>query len=153
MRYIIGVGNASMSDDGVGLEVVERLAREGLEPGFEAVSIADEGLRLLSYFDAGTEKIVIVDAVDMGLEPGAWRVFGPEDVESGNEAGGLTTHEGNVLKVIELARRLGTPVPPLVILGIQPGSLGPGLELSPALEQRLETYARLALEEIRRDAG
>ena len=148
MRYIIGIGHASMSDDGVGLRVAERLAQDGLERGFEAVSLADEGLRLLSYFTAETEKIVLVDAVEMGLAPGDWRVFRPEDVQSVKTTGRLTTHEGDILKVLELGRRLGTPAPPIAILGIQPGSLGPGLELSPALEQRLETYVSVALAEI-----
>jgi hydrogenase maturation protease len=148
LRYIIGIGHASMSDDGVGLRVVERLARDGLEQGFEAVSLAGEGLRLLSYFTAETEKIVLVDAVEMGLAPGDWRVFRPEDVQSVKISGRLTTHEGDILKVLELGRRLGTPAPLIVILGIQPGSLGPGLELSPALAQRLDTYISVALTEI-----
>ncbi len=75
MRYIIGVGNSAMSDDGIGLRIVEHLARAGLEQGFEAAAIADEGTRLFFYLTEDTEKIVIVDAVDMGLEPGDYRLF------------------------------------------------------------------------------
>ncbi len=152
MRYIIGVGNSTMADDGVGLRIVEHLARRGLEQGFEAVAIADEGTRLLFYLTESTERIVIVDAVDMGLEPGECRLFKPEDVESLKPTKGMTTHEGDVLRVLEMGRSLRLPVPTVMIMGIQPGSLGPGLELSPALEERFETYLRVALEEIRRDS-
>lgn len=151
MRYIIGVGNSSMADDGVGLRVVEAVARRGLEPGFEAVAIADEGLRLLFYLTENTEKIVLVDAVDLGLAPGEYRLFKPEDVESQKETSGMTTHEGDVLRVLEMAGNLRYRIPPLTILGIQPANVGPGLELSPEIERQLDTYIQVALEEVRRD--
>lgn len=151
MRYLIGVGNSSMADDGIGLRVVEHIARRGLEKGFEAVAIADEGLRLLFYLTESTEKIVIVDAVDLGLEPGEFRFFNPAEVETQKTSSGMTSHEGDILRVLEMAESLGYPVPPVTILGIQPGTLGPGLELSPALESRFETYLRAALEEVHRD--
>ncbi len=140
-----------MTDDGVGLRIVEYLARSGREQGFEAVAIADEGSRLLFYLSGDTEKVVIIDAVDMGLAPGEFRLFLPEDVETRKTGGGLTTHEGDILKVLELARRLGYAIPPITILGIQPQSLGPGLELSPALASRFESYVLAALEEVSRD--
>jgi hydrogenase maturation protease len=151
VRYIIGVGNSTMADDGIGLRIVEHLARHALEQGFEAVAIADEGTRLLFYFTESTEKIVIVDAVDMGLEPGGYRLFKPEDVESRKTTQGMTTHEGDILRVLEMARGLGYPIPPITILGIQPENLGPGLELSPALEERFDAYLRAVLEEVRRN--
>ena len=137
-----------MSDDGVGLRIVEQIARRGLEQGFEAAAIADEGTRLLFYLTENTDKVVIVDAVDMGLEPGDYRLFTPQEVESRKMTRGLTTHEGDILKVLELAASHGYPIPSVTILGIQPGNLGPGLELSPALESRFDTYLRVALDEV-----
>jgi hydrogenase maturation protease len=151
LRYIIGVGNSAMSDDGIGLRLVEHIARRGLEQGFEAAAVADEGTRLLFYLTEDTEKVVIVDAVDMGLEPGDYRLFKPEDVESRKITRGLTTHEGDILNVLELAGSLGYPIPAVTILGIQPGNLGPGLELSPALESRFDTYLCAAQEEVLRN--
>ena len=151
MRYLVGVGNSSMADDGVGLRIVESIARSGLERGFEAVTIADEGMRLLIYLTEDTEKIVIVDAVDMGLAAGEYRLFKPEDVETEKRTTGLTTHEGDILRVLGLARELGFAVPPITILGIQPQSLGPGQDLSPALGERFDTYVRAAMEEIGRN--
>jgi len=38
-------------------------------PGFEAIDIADEGIRLLFYLREETEKIVLIDAVDLGIPP------------------------------------------------------------------------------------
>lgn len=151
MRYIIGIGNYSMADDGIGLRIVEHIAQNGLDRGFESVVLADEGMRLLFYLKEETEKIVLVDAVDLGLRPGEYRLFKPEDVESTKEVKRLTTHEGDLLKVLELARNLGYSIPAIIILGIQPGSLEPKMELSPELQKRFAEYLRVALEEVGKD--
>jgi len=93
-----------MGDDGIGLRVIETVEREGLARGFEAVDIADDGMRLLFYCAPETERIVLVDAVDQGLAPGEWRLFEPEAVETRKELTGLTTHEGDILKVLAFAK-------------------------------------------------
>jgi hydrogenase maturation protease len=151
LRYIIGVGNSSMADDGIGLRIVEHIIQNGLNRGFESIDIADEGMRLLFYLEKETERIVLIDAVDLGLPPGEYRLFKPEDVESMKDVKRLTTHEGDVLRIIQLARSLGYPVPPITILGIQPGSLDPEMELSPALQKQFDTYLQVALEEVGKD--
>jgi hydrogenase maturation protease len=151
LRYIIGIGNYSMADDGIGLRIVEHIVQNGLNRGFESIAIADEGMRLLFYLEEETEKIVLIDAVELGLPPGDYRLFKPEDVESTKDAKKLTTHEGDVLKVLELARSLGQSIPPITILGIQPEDLNSGMELSPALQERFSTYLRVALEEVGKD--
>jgi hydrogenase maturation protease len=151
LRYIIGIGNYSLADDGIGLRIVERIAEKGLDRGFEAINLADEGLRLLFYLSKETEKIVLVDAVDLGLSPGEYRLFRPEDVRSTKELKRLTTHESDILAVLGFAESLGCSIPPITILGIQPGDLSPKMELSPALEERFDTYLRVALEEVAKD--
>lgn len=147
MRYLIGIGNWSMADDGIGLRVVEHVEREGLARGFEAVDIADDGMRLLFYCVPETERIVLVDAVDLGLPPGEWRLFAPEAVETRKALTGLTTHEGDVLKVLAFARGLGYPIPPVVILGIQPEKMELGMELSETLGSRFKEYVKIAVQE------
>jgi hydrogenase maturation protease len=151
LRYIIGIGNYSMADDGIGLRIVEYIAQNELNQGFEAIDIADEGMRLLFYLTKETERIVLVDAVDLGRPPGDYRLFRPEDVDTKKETPGLSTHEGDILKVLAFARSLDYPIPPITILGIQPGSLEPVMELSPALQERFETYLQVALEEVRKN--
>jgi hydrogenase maturation protease len=140
-----------MADDSIGLRIVETLVQNGLDKGFQAIDIADEGLRLLFYLKHETEKIVLIDAVDLGLAAGEYRLFEPKEVRTTKETHGLTTHEGDILKILEFARNLGYPIPRLIILGIQPGNLGPGMELSPALQERFDVYLKVALEEIGKD--
>lgn len=151
MRYIIGLGNYSQADDGIGLRIVEHIAENRLDRSFEAIDIADEGTRLLFYLNEDTEKIVLIDAVDLGIPPGEYRLFKPKDVESTKGLKRLTTHESDILEILRFARALGYPIPVITILGIQPEDLSPGLELSPALQKRFSTYLRVALEEVRKE--
>jgi len=151
LRYIIGIGNYSMADDGIGLRIVEHIAENGLDRGFGAIDIADDGTRLLFYLNEDTEKIVLIDAVDLGIPPGEHRLFKPDDVESTKDMRRLTTHESDILAILKFAKSLGYRLPPITILGIQPGDLSPGMDLSTTLQERFSTYLRVALEEVGKD--
>lgn len=145
MRYLVGIGNYSMTDDSIGLRVVEHISEKGLARGFEVIDIADEGLRLTYYFTPETEKIVVIDAAELGLSPGEIKVFRPEEARSEKSLSGITTHEGDVMKVIAFARELGMPIPPIEIMGIQPASMEQGMDLSPVLRDRLDDYVKTAI--------
>jgi hydrogenase maturation protease len=91
-----------------------------------------------------TTAILLVDAAEIGAAAGEYRFFAPSAVATQKSLAGISTHEGDVLRVLELARQTGLPIPPLVVMGIQPRSLAPGMELSPELEARLGEYAAAA---------
>lgn len=148
MRFLIGVGSYAGSDDGVGLRIIEHIVEKGLEKGFRAMDLSSNSLNLIGYLQPGTEAVVIVDSAKMGLAPGAYRFFEPREAESRKELTGLSTHEGDVLKVLELARRTQAAVPPVIIMGIEPEALGTGMGLSKALESRLGEYAEAAIRRL-----
>jgi len=144
--YLIGLGNPAMSDDGIGLLVVERLAGTRLLPdGVTPVVLGQDGLALLAYLTESNAHVVIVDAVRMGMEPGCWRWFRPEDVESLKPEGRASTHEGDLLRILEMARELGEPLPSLKVLGIEPARLEPGFEISDTLQARFDEYVDACL--------
>jgi hydrogenase maturation protease len=67
---ILGVGNLLLSDEGVGLRVLERLAATyDLPEGVQTLDGGTLGLDLLYYLE-GVENLLIIDAVEMGKEPG-----------------------------------------------------------------------------------
>jgi hydrogenase maturation protease len=148
-RYLIGVGNETMTDDGVGPRVAEALAGQARELGFESVVIGHDTVGVLAYFDDATDRILFVDCVRMGKAPGEWACFSPDDVETRKTLDRLTTHEGDLLRIIELARQLGCPIPPITILGIEPERIEPGLELSGSLQARFDEYVAAALAHMR----
>lgn len=152
MRYLIGIGTYNGLDDSIGLRVAERIAAEGLDREFTAIELGGNLLDLLHYLDADTERVLIVDSARMGRAPGEYAFFEPERVESRKELAGFSTHEGDVLKVLELAASLGQPLPPITILGIEPERIAEGMELSAALMEQLDGYVAAAVTFLEQDA-
>ena len=145
MKYIVGFGNYSKNDDGIGLRVIEHICENNLDDGFAAIDIGNDGLNLLKYFVDETENIVVVDCALIGLQPGEIKVFIPDDVESKKILDGISTHEGDVIKLIELAKILGHRIPPIKIMAIQPECLKMEMRLSETLEKNLPIYVSKAI--------
>jgi hydrogenase maturation protease len=149
MNYLIGMGNYAMGDDGIGLRIVERVSETVVDATFEAIEVANNGMQLLSYFTEDTAKIVIVDAVKFGGAPGDHIVFDAEDVDTKKVESGLTTHEGDILKLIKMARDLKLHLPKIRILAIQPERMDPEAILSRALQNNFDDYVATALSELK----
>lgn len=140
MRYLIGIGTYMGLDDSIGLRIAEAIAARGLESGFRAIELPGNLLDLLHYFGPETEDMLVVDSARMGLQPGECRFFSPDDVVTRKSLEGISTHEGDLMKVFEFARELGVAVPPITLLGIEPAEITGEIGLSPVLEARFEGY-------------
>jgi hydrogenase maturation protease len=142
---VIGVGNLLMKDEGIGIHAVQALQEIGLPPG---VTLIDGGTSpdLIAYTKAG-DKLIIIDAAKAGGEPGAIYRFRPEDLAE--EKGILTSvHELGVAQNLGLMSLLGNKPSETIIIGIEPGDISAGLELSPELQQKLPAIVKVVLKEI-----
>ncbi len=144
MKYIIGIGNYAMGDDGIGLQLIEELSRIQLPSNCMALELKNDALGLFSYLLPETSAILVVDCVKMGALPGEWRIFSPEEVRSLKRVAHASTHDGDLLQILELARATGYSIPPLRIMGIEPDSIEPSMELSATLRERLKGYGNVA---------
>jgi len=149
---VIGLGNVLHGDDGFGVRVIERLREErscrvGFSPrGFSDVDLIDGGslgVDLIEYL-TGYDRVIIVDAADMGLEPGELRTFTPDEVRSGETGTPLSLHSADVLGTIHLAETLGEPLAAIHIIAVQPASLAAGEGLSRAVGTTLKEAAQSA---------
>jgi hydrogenase maturation protease len=105
---VLGMGNPILSDDGVGLEVARRL-QDGLLPdGVEVQQSEVAGLRLLELVN-GYDKVVIVDALRSGREPGEIVRYEAGEFKGGHRYG--SAHSIGLHTALELGRRLGMPMP------------------------------------------
>ena len=149
---LIGLGNVLMADEGIGIYLLEALARRAAEfPGVEFADLGTAGMRVLHAL-AGRRKAVLLDCALMNEPPGTLRRFRPEQVRDIKRMPGFSLHEGDLLQVIELSRRLGEAPSEIVIFGIQPESVAPAQELSPSLNERLPEYIAAVAQELRRNA-
>ncbi|MBN2491284.1 MAG: HyaD/HybD family hydrogenase maturation endopeptidase [Planctomycetes bacterium] len=146
---VLGLGSPLMTDEGIGIRILEALERRAdLPEDVELVDLGTGGLRIV-HEAAGRRKLVVVDCARMGEPPGTIRRFTPEEVRSRKVTLRWSLHEGDVLANLELARRLGTCPEEVVLLGIQPERVAPGLELTATLAARLEEYVGWVLAELR----
>jgi hydrogenase maturation protease len=124
-RLVIGVGNATRGDDGVGVAVTHRLDPVGL--------VAQTPFELIDLWE-GADEVFVVDAARSGAPPGTIHRFevGREELPPGVLA--ESTHAIGVADVVALARTLGRLPRRLVIYGIEAGDLSHGETLSPEVE-------------------
>lgn len=142
---VIGIGNVMMSDDGAGVRVLELLRK--LPKDVEIIELATGGMTLLHKLD-GLDTAILVDAVDFGGRPGEVRVFKPDEVTSIKTVG-YSLHDLDILKVLDLARQMGTLPKMVFIVAVQPKSLEMGEGLSPEVEGSLPVIAGRIAELLR----
>lgn len=145
MRYLVGIGNYYGFDDSIGLRVAEAIGERELDREFRAIDLGGNLLDLVHYLDAETDGVLIVDSARMGLTPGDFAFFTPEEVVTRKDLAGFSTHEGDLMRVLELAALVAGPLPPITILGIEPVDVRAEPGLSPQLEERFAEYVNAAV--------
>jgi hydrogenase maturation protease len=144
---VIGLGNPLRGDDGVGPRLVEELTRRGLPGGVMALDRGSGGLDLLQVLE-GRQRVVVVDAADVGREPGQFVRFTPDQARLAQAADRFSLHNAGLGETLALANALGRTLPHMVIFGVQPAEVGWREGLSPAVETMLPALADAVLEEL-----
>jgi hydrogenase maturation protease len=127
---VLGLGNSLLSDDGTGVRLVALLAEQAGRWGgeVELVDGGTQGLALLGLV-ADRRAIIILDAVALGAQPGTLHLLQGEAVLAlGSRA--TSAHEGNAGELLRTARLLGDLPECLFLVGIEPGIIGTGIDLS-----------------------
>ncbi len=125
VHVLLGIGNELKGDDGIG----NVIARQFRHPDW--LSIPCETVP--ENFTAVVKRhrpslLVIVDAADMGLQPGELRLVGRDMLGSG----GFGTH-GMPLR--HLVSHLGRHAGKVLFIGIQPGNVQLDAKVSPEVEK------------------
>lgn len=100
---IVGLGSPIMSDDAIGLEVVDEIERMGL-PGVETRQEAIGGLDIIPVL-WGYRNVIIVDAIQTRqYEPGTVMFFDPEDFD--DTIGDASAHDINLATAMRIGRQV-----------------------------------------------
>ena len=145
---VLGVGNRLMSDEGIGVHVIERLAGRYKLP--EEVQILDGGtlgLDLLYYLE-GIENLLLVDAAETGAEPGTMIRLEGEKVPAFLSIK-ISPHQMGVPDMLAAAKMKDIYPKRLVFWGIQPEQITLSLDLSPLLESKVDLLVEKLVEELR----
>lgn len=144
MLTVIGCGNANRTDDGVGVEVVRRLAIFLGSDATERVRLFDAGTDGMGvmFRARGTTSLIVVDACRSGAEPGAIFEVPGDELEATPPAS-LNLHDFRWSHALYAGRRIWTDDFPtnVVVYLIEAQSLEYGIGLTPAVERAAETVA------------
>jgi hydrogenase maturation protease len=144
---VLGLGNILMRDEGVGVRVVERLLeRYDFPVGVQVLDGGTLGLDLLPWVE-GVDRLLVVDAVDMGAEPGTTTRLEGEEVPVFLGVK-ISPHQMGLADLLAASRLRGYFPQQLVLWGVQPAVIEVGLELSPLVETQVETLVESVLAEL-----
>jgi hydrogenase maturation protease len=141
---IVGVGNLLLMDEGVGVHVVQELERRHLPSN---VLVIDGGTcpDALAYASE-VDKLVIVDAVRGGGEPGTVYRLTPDDIDE-SDRNPLSLHEWDLMDSLKLSRYWTEDIE-VVIIGVEPAQMEWGMDLSPEVQARLPRIVEVVLREV-----
>jgi len=147
-KFVLGIGNVLLRDEGVGCHVVHAL--EGIP--LPDVKIIDGGTcpDLLQFLE-DADKLIIVDAVKGGGKPGQIYRFHLEDITL-EQKPFLSLHDVGLVDNLMLMQ-LWHSIGETIIIGVEPKELEWGLELSPELREKMPQIIDAILSELNTSAS
>lgn len=151
MRILVaGLGNVFEGDDGFGVAVVQRLAAQSWPAGVEVSDFGIRGVHLAYQLLEDYQLVVMVDVVQRGGEPGTVYVIehgvdsaAPRPTEA---APMMDAHDLGPDAVLELVPRLGGTLCRVLVVGCEPESMTPGMDLSAPVAGSVDRAAQLVTE-------
>ena len=142
---VLGIGNTLLSDEGVGVRVVEALATRCLPDSVELIDGGTAGADLVDLM-ADRETLLVIDAVDFDAPPGSVACCSPDELLPA-EGEAISLHQLGLLESLRMAEILGCAPRRTRIIAIQPAVIAPGLELSAVVAEAVPP----AIAEIERE--
>ncbi len=144
---VLGLGNTIMTDDGIGPKAIESLQNTKLpDSGVVLLDGGTLGLDLLPHLE-GAGRLIILDAVELGREPGSLVRLVGDEVPLAIEHK-LSPHQMGLKDLLAVASLMGCLPDKVVLLGVQPACLELGTELSPAVSEALPELCKLVMAEL-----
>lgn len=137
---ILGIGNILLSDEGVGVRVVQALEKRAeISPHFsERFDIVDGGTCGMELLDmlANRDYIIVIDAVLAGKAPGEIVVLKDEQVPVFFSRK-ISPHQLGLCDVLSALRLTDEYPKNLCLIGVQPDSLEPNIGLTETVKQAM----------------
>lgn len=143
---ILGIGNTLLSDEGAGVRVIEAMQQMVLPDNVELIDGGTGAFDLLTLI-ADRDKVIVIDSVKGGGEPGAVYRFNPEEVAAQKQLF-TSVHQISLPDILEMARLTDCAPREVVVYGIEPETIAWGMELSPTVKAVIPRLINLVLGEL-----
>ena len=149
LTLIIGLGNPLVTDDSVGLRVVEKL--RPLLADRTDVEVSEDywgGLRLMERM-IGFDRAIVVDAIQTGAPAGTVHLLTPDGIPTQRSA---SAHDVNLSTALEFGRQAGAHLPgndQIRLVGIEAADiLTFGERCTPAVQAAIPRAVEVVLETL-----
>lgn len=134
---VLGIGNLVMNDDAAGVLVAQKLAPKYNKRRDDLLVLdgGTLGLDLLGYID-WADRLVLVDAVELNMEPGTVVKLEGDDIDIAFESK-LSAHQMGMKDMLLTSELMGQRPSEIVFYGIQSGSIQMEMELSEPVQKNL----------------
>ncbi len=147
---VLGLGNILWADEGFGIRAVEALNEAWTFP--EGVRVMDggtQGIFLMPWVRTAT-NLLILDAIDFGLEPGSLRLIEGDDVPRFMGVKKVSMHQAGFQEVLMTAQLSGEFPERIALVGVQPELLNDyGGSLRLVVREQVPGAVDLAVEVLR----
>jgi hydrogenase maturation protease len=136
---LLGLGNVLMKDERIGVHVVTTIKeRYNCPSELEIIDGGTLGLELLPLFEQ-FDRVVIVDAVNFGREPGYLGVLEDEQIPAVIFSK-LSVHQIGLADLISVAKLKGVMPSKICLIGMQPSNIdfALGLEMSDVVNANID---------------
>jgi hydrogenase maturation protease len=141
---VLGFGNVLLSDDGAGVQLVERLRAELGEGAAQFIDAGTLSFSLLPYIEA-TDSMLVIDAADINRPPGAIDLLeGAAMDQFLSSARRRSVHEVGLIDLLDMARLRDSLPRRRALLCMQPGRIDWSDALSSPVAQALPEAVRQA---------
>lgn len=151
---VLGLGNILMTDEGVGVHVVQRLQKFALPENVEIIDGGTAGLDILLSRQK-PYRLIIIDALKAGQKPGFLYKIRFKTGEKNkfsqifdNNLSKLSLHQVGLIDALNAAERLNCQPEKIVIIGVEPDQISCGLELTESVKQKVPEIIKIVLEEL-----
>ena len=145
---VLGVGNILLTDEGLGVHVVEDLkANYTFTPQMSLIDGGTMGMELLTYM-RGMKKILLIDAVNGGEAPGTIYEFPHRELEQ-YFTDHISVHEVGMQDILRIRAIQENPLEDAIVMGVEPESLDVGFEPSAPVQKALPEVKERVLRVLR----
>lgn len=116
---VVGLGNPILGDDGVGWRVAETVKAHLNDPAVDVLCLSLGGLALMEHL-AGYRRVIIVDAMTTGAEPGSLHNLSAAEMDELSVQHTASVHDLSLSAALALGCELGLALPEEIqIIGIE----------------------------------
>jgi len=143
---VAGIGNILMKDDGLGVYVINELAKR---PWPEEVELVDAGIASFEMLDVfcRADYIIVIDSMTAGGEPGTIYRAPLEELGLKDSPAVTSLHELHFTEAIKVVHLMGYH-PEVTVFGVEPCQVELGMGLTPVITEKMPRLLELVEAEI-----